>query len=337
VSADSASDTYPSRASALTRLSSQREVSLLAVTIALIITFSILSNRFASLPTAAQILSDLSIVVIVGIGEAIVMFTKNIDVSVGSMVGLSAFFAADFGAKNPHLPLIAIILAGCFLGLVLGAINGLLVASLKVPSIMITLGTLYVYRGLDAGLAGSGQVTVQDLPPGYNLISDWSAYGFPGVFLYALIIGTVAVVVMRYTFFGRSLFALGSNPLGAETQGVGSRRGVFLAFALSGLLCGFAGVLWGARYGTVDSSSASGFELVVLAAVVVGGVSVNGGSGSIVGVLFGALILQIIAQGLGLLNVSQFWLQAVEGGVIILAIVFDLVLRRRTSSRGERA
>ncbi len=324
-------------ASAFKRIAGQREVSLGAVALVLVVLFSVLSSRFATLPTLGQIVADLSIVLIVGIGEAIVIFTKNIDVSVGSMVGLTAFFAADFGSKHQTVPLIFVILLSCFLGLVLGSINGLLVSTLKVPAIMVTLGTLYIYRGMDAALAGSGQVTVQALPPGYNDIAGWTFFGFPGIFLYAAVIAAITAVFMRFTFFGRSLLALGSNPLAAEKQGVRSKRGIFFAFALSGLLCGFAGVLWGARYGTIDSSSASGFELVILAAVVVGGVSVNGGSGTIIGVALGALILQIISIGLGLLNVSQFWLQAIEGAVIILAIVFDLIVRRRTESKGQRA
>lgn len=337
MSTNSEQRSFDPRQGLVRRLTGQREVSLVAVSIVLVLVFAVLSNRFATMPTLGQVVADMSIVLIVGIGEAIVIFTKNIDVSVGSMVGLTAFFAADFGSKHQSLPLIFVILAACTLGLVLGAINGLLVSTLKVPSIMVTLGTLYVYRGLDAGLAGSGQVTVQALPPGYNAIADWTFFGFPGIFLYALVITAIAIVFMRYTYFGRSLLAIGSNALAAEKQGVRSRRGIFFAFALSGLLCGFAGVLWGARYGTIDSSSASGFELVILAAVVVGGVSVNGGSGTIIGVALGALILQIIAMGLGLLNVSQFWLQAIEGAVIILAIVFDLIFRRRTESKGQRA
>jgi rhamnose transport system permease protein len=141
---------------------------------------------------------------------------------------------------------------------------------------------------------------------------------------------------IRHTYSGRSMFALGSNPEAAEKIGIASKRWIFGAFALSGVLCGFAGVLWGARYGTVDSSAATGFELVVLAAVVVGGVSVNGGSGSIAGVLLGAAILSVISIGLALMDVSQFWLQAIQGLVILAAIVFDIALRRRVDVKGAR-
>jgi rhamnose transport system permease protein len=325
------------RPNPLKRVLARREVSLLAVLVVLFAAFSVLSPRFASLVTVGQILNSMSIVVIVGIGLTLVLMTRNIDVSVGSMVGLTAYFAADFASKNPQLPLIVVVLASCALGLVLGSFNGLIVATLRVPSIMVTLGTLYVYRGVDSMLAGSNQVTASAMPDGYDSIASWTLLGVPGLIVYAFVLALVAHFFIRYTFSGRSVLAVGSNPVAAEKMGIRSKRWVFFVFALSGLLCGFAGVLWGARYGTVDSSVATGYELTVLAAVVVGGISVNGGSGSIGGLLIGAAILSVISTGLALLNVSQFWLQAIQGAVIVLAIVSDALIRNRADARGVSA
>jgi rhamnose transport system permease protein len=322
------------RSSLVSRLVAQREVSLVAVLVVLFALFSALSNRFAGLGTLAQILNSMAIVIIVGVGLGLVLMTRNIDVSVGSMVGLTAYVAADFATSNPHVPILVVILGSCLLGLVLGSINGLIVATLQVPSIMVTLGTLYIYRGIDSAIAGSRQVTAQSLSGEYEGLASWSVFGIPGLIVYAFAIAAAAHVFIRHTFSGRSMLAIGSSPLAAEKMGITSKRLVFAAFALSGLLCGFAGVLWGARYGTVDSSVASGYELVVLAAVVVGGVSVNGGSGSIGGIVLGAAILSVISTGLGLLNVSQFWLQAIQGVVIVAAIVTDAVIRSRVAARG---
>lgn len=319
------------------KLLAQREISLVIVLVVLFGAFSLLSNRFASLNTVAQILNSMAIVIIVGVGLGLVLLTRNIDVSVGSMVGLTAYVAADFHAQNPQIPILLVIVLSCGLGLVLGSVNGLLVASLQVPSIMVTLGTLYIYRGIDSAVAGSRQVTAQGLKGEYEGLASWSLFGIPGLVIYAFIIAILAHVFIRYTFSGRSVLAIGSNPDAAATMGIASKRLVFGAFALSGLLCGFAGVLWGARYGTVDSSVASGYELVVLAAVVVGGVSVNGGSGSIGGIVLGAAILSVISTGLGLVNVSQFWLQAIQGAVIVAAIVSDSIIRTRVEARGVRA
>jgi ribose/xylose/arabinose/galactoside ABC-type transport system permease subunit len=289
--------------------------------------FSVLAPRFATLGNVTQVLNSMAITVIVGIGLGMVLMTRNIDVSVGSMVGLTAYFAAEFASKNPDVPLVWVILASCLLGLVLGSVNGVIVATLRVPSIMVTLGTLYIYRGLDSMLAGSSQVTANSLPAGYGEIASLPVLGIPALVVWAGLITVVAHEFSRHIYTGRSLLAIGSAPLAAEKVGLRDRRWVFTVFALSGLLCGFAGVLWGARYGTVDSSVASGYELTVLAAVVVGGVSANGGSGSIAGVLIGASILSVISTGLALLNVSQFWLQAIQGAVIVAAVVIDAALR----------
>lgn len=319
------------------RLFARREVSLVAVLAVLFLIFGLLNNRFASFATVAQVLNSMSIVIIVGVGMALVLMTRNIDVSVGSMVGLTAYFAADLAAKNPQLPILVVLLASCLLGLLLGCVNGLIVATLNVPSIMVTLGTLYIYRGIDSAIAGSNQVTAQNLSGPYESIASWSLFGIPGMVVYAFIIAIAAHVFIRHTLSGRSMLAIGSNPLAAGKLGIPSKRLVFGAFAVSGLLCGFAGVLWGARYGTIDSSVATGYEIVVLAAVVVGGVSVNGGSGSIAGVVLGAAILSVIATGLGLVNVSQFWLQAIQGAVIVAAIVTDSIIRNRVEARGALA
>lgn len=326
----------PAEPSAIRGLLGRREVSLLIVLAGLVLLFALLSDRFATGGTAAQVLTNLSIVVIVGVGLAMVLMTRNIDVSVGSMVGLTAYFAADFSAENPGLPIPVVVLASCLLGLLLGSVNGALVATLRVPSIMVTLGTLYIYRGIDSAIAGSNQVTAQNLSQDYNDIASWDLVGVPGMFLYALLIAGAAHLFLRHTYSGRSLLASGSNPEAATKLGLASRRWVFVAFAVSGLLCGFAGMLWGARYGTVDSSVATGYEIVVLAAVVVGGVSVNGGSGSVGGVVVGAAILSVIAVGLALVNVSQFWLQAIQGLVIVVAIVSDVLIRRRLQGTGAR-
>jgi len=339
MSAETAQAARPAapRASIMRRALARRETSLLAVLILLVIVFSLLTPRFATLGNAAQILNSMAITVIVGIGLAMVLMTRNIDVSVGSMVGLTAYFAADFSARNPQVPLILVILGSCLLGLILGSINGVIVATLRVPSIMVTLGTLYIYRGVDSMLAGSRQVTANSLPPGFGEIASFSLLGVPALVVYAAVIAIAAHVFTRHSYSGRSLLAIGSAPAAAEKLGIPARRWVFLTFAVSGLLCGFAGVLWGARYGTVDSSVASGYELTVLAAVVVGGVSVNGGNGSILGVLIGAAILSVISTGLALVNVSQFWLQAIQGAVIVTAIVVDALIRRRSEARGMRS
>lgn len=326
--------TAPAPAPVEPRRRIHREAGLGVVLVVLVALFATLTPRFATGDTFAQIGTDLSIVLIVAVGQALVLFTRNIDVSVGSTVGLTAYLAAGLTAAVPGLPLVLTVLVACLLGAALGAVNGALVATLKVPSIMVTLGTLYIFRGINSAMAGSSQITAQNLPDSYSAIATGTVLGIPLMFLYALAVAGLAHLVVRHTFTGRAMLAVGSDPASAERTGIASQRLVFGAYTVTGLLCGLAGVLWGARYGTVDSSVATGFELVVLAAVVVGGVRITGGVGSVSGVVLGAAILSVISTGLALADVSPFWLQAIQGLVIILAITFDLVLRRRLESRG---
>ncbi len=313
----------------IARIISHREASLLLVLVALLVAFSLLSSRFLTTGTMTQLLINTAIIVMVAVGQALVLFTRNIDVSVGSMIGVTAVFASSTASDYSFLPLPVIVLATCGVGLALGSVNGVLVARLRVPSIMVTLGTLYVFRGLVSVLTGSNQITSQFLAPGYADIPLWNFAGIPGIFMYAAVIVVITHVFVERTYPGRSLLALGSNPVAAEKLGIASRKLVYGAFAVSGILCGLAGVMWGGLYGTVDSSVGIGFEIVVLAAVVIGGVSTLGGSGTIAGVFIGSAILSVISVGLALLNVSQFWVQALTGAVILGAVVAELVLRRR--------
>lgn len=313
-----------------------RVLSLMVVAVIMAMFFSIASGRFLTRTNLTHMLIEMSLVIIVGVGEALVLISKNIDVSIGSIVGFSAYFTADFASKHPTVPLVIIVGVAILIGLVLGSFNGLIISNLGVPSIMVTLGTLYVYRGLDSILAGASQVTSQNLPKSFRQIAGWSLFGIPGMFIYALIVCAIAWTFLQHTYAGRSLLALGNNPSAAKKMGIKSRKWIFIVYALSGSLAGFAGVLWCARYGTVDSSTATGYELVVLAAVVVGGINVNGGTGSIGGVLVGASILGIISVGLSLLNVSQFWVQAIQGAAIIVAISSDMIINKRLRRRGAK-
>jgi len=305
---------------------------LVVVCIFLFIGFSLKSDRFLTTSSISQLLISASIIAIVGVGEAFVLISRNIDVSIGSIVGFSAYFTAHIAAQNHRIPLPVVVLIGVFIGMILGSVNGLIVSKLEIPSIMVTLGTLYVFRGVDSMIVGSNEVTAQFLSKSFSRISNWTFLGLPGMFFYAVVICIFGWAVLEHTFSGRALAALGSNALAAKKLGIKSTKLVFMVYLISGGLAGFAGVLWAAHYGTVNSTTGFGFELVVLAAVVVGGVSVNGGSGSIAGVFFGSLILGTISVGLALVNVSQFWVQAIQGAAIIIAISLEVIFKNRQGS-----
>lgn len=307
-----------------------RELGLLVVLLFIILIVGIQAPRFLSIDNFVQILLSVAIIAIVAVGETLVVLTRNVDLSVGSMVGVTAFVTAYFFKQLPQGNLLLGILLGCALGLVLGMINGLIVSYGRVPAIVATLGTLYVYRGLVFIFAANttSQVNASDVPTGYLALATTQVFGIPALILIAAVIAVVVGYFLHASHTGRQLYAVGSNPEAAKMIGIRGSRLVFATFAASGLLCGLAGVLWGARFGTVDATNATGLELQVIAAVVVGGVNIFGGSGTILGAVLGAIVLGTLQNALNILNISQFWLQAMYGAAIILAVVLDAFITR---------
>ncbi|GAC1434881.1 MAG: ABC transporter permease [Ktedonobacteraceae bacterium] len=317
-----------------------RELGLLVVLLIIIAVVGIQVPNFLSVSNLEQILLSVAILAIVAVGETLVVLTRNIDLSVGSIVGFTAFVAADLFKQQPGSNLFLAILLGCTLGLVLGCINGLLVTVGRVPAIIVTLGTLYIFRGFDFVIAGGTQVSASDVPDSFLSLATTRILGIPALILFAAAIALIFAYLLRFSRTGRELYAIGSNPEAARLVGIRSNSLIFGAFLLSGLLCGFAGVLWGARFATVNSTAATGLELQVIAAVVVGGVNTFGGSGTILGAILGAIVLGTVNDALNLLKLSQFWLQAIDGGAILVAVALDAFitgwLQRALITRRQR-
>jgi rhamnose transport system permease protein len=220
-------------------------------------------------------------------------------------------------------------LVGVAIGLVLGMVNGFIVTVLRVPAIVATLGTLSIVRGIDYLIAGSHQVPVAALPDGFTDAAYASFFGIPPFVLLTVGIVAVTAIFLRQSRFGRQFYAVGSNPEAAAILGIRARVVVFAAFSACGLLAGVAGVMWVIEFGTINGTSANGVVLQVVAAVVVGGVNIFGGSGTVVGAALGALFLGFIGNALLLVGLSQFWLQAIYGLVILLAVSADAIILRR--------
>lgn len=307
-----------------------RELGLLVVLLFIIVFVGVQAPRFLSIDNFEQILLSIAILVIVSVGETLVILTRNVDLAVGSMVGFTAFVTAYFFKQLPDTNLLLGILLGCGLGLALGIINGLIVSFGRVPAIVATLGTLYAYRGLVFVFAANttSQVNASDVPTSYLALATTEIFGIPALILIAAIIAIIVGYYLHASPKGRQLYAIGSNPEAASIIGIRRDWLVFATFAASGLLCGLAGVLWGARYATVDATNATGLELQVIAAVVVGGVNIFGGSGTIFGAVLGAIVLGTLQNALNILNISQFWLQAIYGAAILVAVILDAFITR---------
>jgi rhamnose transport system permease protein len=265
----------------------------------------------------------------VAIGQMMVILTASIDLSVGSVVGLVAMVIGLLVRDNPEIPMVMTVLLGTLLGLVLGSINGIIVTKGRVPPIITTLGTLSIYRGLVLVVSKGEWIDAYRLPPSFPRITRIPIFGVPALIIYALIIAVVAYYFLRFTRTGRQIYAVGSNPPAARLAGIRANRIVLLVFLISGTLAGLGGVLWASRFAAVANDTGTGFELQTVAACVIGGVAIFGGSGSVPGVLLGSLLLGIIVNALTLTGISPFWRLTVQGLIIILAVVADALIARR--------
>ena len=314
----------------------QRELSLVALMFVLGAGVSMVAPQFLSVANFSQVAVLASVVAVAAIGEAVVVITRGIDLSVEAMVGLVAYAVARSLELQALDPAGAIAL-GLAIGLVLGMVNGFIVTVLKVPAIVATLGTLSIFRGIDYVIAGPHQVPLAGLPQGFTDPARADVFGVPVFVLITIAVVVVGSVFLRSTRFGRQVYAVGSNPEAAAILGIPSRLVVFVAFSLCGLLSGLAGVMWVMEFGTINGTAATGAVLGIVAAVVVGGVNTLGGSGTLAGAAIGALFLGFIANALILVGLNQFWLQAIYGVVILVAIGSDQIIRRGVQRANTRS
>ncbi|MGZ0712788.1 ABC transporter permease (plasmid) [Coraliomargarita sp. W4R53] len=274
-----------------------------------------------------------SLLLLVAVGSAIVIITRNVDLSVGSVVGLTAYLTGRMFIDFPGIPLIAVFAGGVIMGGLLGLINGSLVAFARVPALVITLGTMYIYRGLNVAWTGSDRINASDLPKDFRALGTDQIFGIPILTIIAVVVLIAAAWYLRNLRSGREMYAIGSDPAAAHLYGLRVTRRVIGAFVVSGALAGLAGVLYAARYGTVSSSAGFGWELQAIGAAVIGGVAISGGVGTVWGAAIGAFLLLTINRALPILGIDDFWQRAVVGALILGAIVLDRVLAVRQHRR----
>jgi rhamnose transport system permease protein len=314
-------------------LTRSREFSVF-LALAILVAATVAANpRFLSAQSTKDLLLNSSILVILAVGQAIVIVTKNVDLSVGSVLGLTAFATGKVFIGLPDLPVIAMLAIGIGLGAALGAVNGALIAVAKVPSLVVTLGTLYIFRGVDFAWAQGQQINPSNLPEAFLALGGGAVLGLPYLALIALAVVVAFGLYLRNYRSGREFYAIGSDVLAARLYGIGVGRKVFTAFAISGALAGLAGVIYAAKYGNLDATAGQGLELNVVAAAVVGGVAIAGGVGTVYGAAIGAVLLTTITSALPVLGVSPFWQRAMIGALILASIALDRYLALRTERR----
>lgn len=310
----------------------QREMPVALAFVALVAITGFLNPRFLAPQSLKDLLLNATIIAILSAGQAVIIISRNVDLSVGSMLGISGFTVGTLFAKFPEIPIPVVFIIGILVGALLGVVNGLLVSLAQVPSLVITLGTLYVFRGVNNAWAGGTEYFSGDRPKEFGNLSVDTILGFPIITLLAFLVIAALTIYLTKFRSGRDFYAIGSDPVAAKLFGIPVAKRIFMAFVLSGALAGLAGVLYASRYSSVGARTGLGLELDVVAAVVVGGVAIFGGSGSVVGASIGAFLLTTITSSLTAIQVDKFWQQAVVGVLIISAIVVDRV----TALRAER-
>ena len=309
-----------------------RESGIVVVLVVFVAITAAVQPRFLSATNIQFVLVDTTVFALLALGETMVVISRNVDLSVGSVLGLSAYLSTSLFGPHPGIPIVVVFLAGLGIGLACGVANGIMVAAGRVPSLVVTLATLYIFRGIDILIVGGKEVVAQSLPSAFLEIPRATVFGIPDLAIAIAVVVGIGAYYLRTFRSGRDLYAIGSNPAAARLAGLPVGRRVFTAFAISGAIAGVAGVLWGAQYGTINSTAGTGYELQVMSAVVVGGVAIFGGSGSVVGAALGALLLSTISSALYVLGISPFWDQAIWGFLLLLAIALDQMITERLTS-----
>ena len=313
--------TPPSAAAAEQRtpISLGRESGGILVLLIFIAALILTTNDFLTLTNLDNLVRQVAVFAILSIGQLFVILTGGIDLSVGSVLGLSGGVTALLLAAGAPIPLA--ILAGLLVGLFVGLINGQLVSRLKLPPFIATLGMLGIARGVVLLLTGAR--TIAPLPDAFNIIANGSILGLPSLFWILILVAIVAAFVLGRTVFGRYVYAVGSNAESSRLSGVPVNVVLIAVYSISGLLAGFAGVLTTSRLGAGIPTAGTGYELQAIAGAVIGGASLSGAKGRTIGAVLGALIMAILANGGNLLGVDHVYLQIAIGLLIILAVYFD--------------
>jgi rhamnose transport system permease protein len=311
----------------------RRDLGLAAVTLALLVLVSLRFAGFAKPANLLEVFDDTSILILLALGQMSVLLTRSVDLSVASNVAFTGICVALLNQSFPDLSIVVIVLVSLLIGAALGALNGLLVWLLEMPSIVVTLGTMAIYRGFTFVLSKGAWVTSNEMTSAFQNAIHTRLLGLTTLSWLAIFAVIAAGFILRFTAFGRRFYLAGGNPSAASYVGVNVGKAQFASFVISGLIAGLCGYLWVARFAVAYTDVALGFELQVIAACVIGGVSIAGGIGTVAGVLIGCLFLGIIKNALPLIGISPFWQMAVSGVVITLAVVLNA---RREQSGGRQ-
>lgn len=309
----------------------KRETGIAVMIVLFCLAVTLYKPQFFTLNNLRVILLLTPLVMIAAMGQMLVLVARHVDLSMGSMLGLSAMITGMMFRDMPEIPWGLGFIVAIGVGTLLGLANGALVTIFKLPAIIVTLGTLNLYRGLTFIVSNARQVDRQFIPSDLKAMSQTSPiFGVPWIIFMAFGVAILTYWFAMHTKVGRQIFALGSNPVAAPLRGIKVTQVTLLVFAIAGALSGLAGIMYASRWGFVNPSNTGfGFEFQVIAAVVIGGVSINGGVGSVLGVVLGVLLMGCVAAALPLLGIPGTAQGAIYGAVILIALLIDRSVRQQ--------
>lgn len=311
---------------------SRRDAALGVLTLVLLVAVSVAFPGFASPANLAGVLDDTALLIMLALAQMLVILVRGVDLSAAANLALCGMLAALFNRAYPDAGVMPVLVLSIAAGGVLGAFNGLLVWKLRLPPIVVTLGTMSIYRGVIYLLSRGAWINENELSREFVA---WPRLQFLGLSLLAwlsLIVAVAFIVALRRTRGARNLYAAGGNPDAAAYSGIDVGRLQFFAYTIGGGIAGLCGYLWVARFAVAYTDIALGFELQVIAACLIGGVAIAGGVGSALGVLIGCLFLGIIRSSLPLVGISAFWQMFINGVVILVAVLLAARSWRRPQS-----
>lgn len=307
----------------------RREAFLAAIIIGLVLAVGARAPVFLSGESLNGVLTDTAILAMMALAQMVVILTRGIDLSVAANLALSGMVVALLSTVAPDLPIVATLAIATATGAGLGVLNGALVAFVGIPPIVVTLGTLAIYRGLVFVVSGGRWISSDKMAAGFLAFPHETLLGLSTLVWLAILVALLMALFLGRTRTGRGLYAVGGNPVAARYCGIDLPRQQLLVFTLSGAVAGLCGYLWVARFGIAYTEIALGFELSVIAACVIGGVSIGGGIGSVTGTILGAAFLGVVVNALPVINVSPFWQMAISGAVILAAVVVNARAEQR--------
>ena len=316
----------------MTAFVKSREALLVAVIVALLALIASRFPAFVAPDNLARVFNDTAPLIVLAIGQALVILTRCIDLSVAANLALTGMICAMINVAMPGLPVAAVLVIAMSLGGIMGAINGTLVWKLSIPPIVVTLGTMTIYRGTIFVISDGAWVNAHEMSDSFTGFPRAQVLGLPMLSWIALAVAGLFFVVVARTPLGRAFYAVGGNPNAAVYTGLDVGRTQFWAFVISGTLAGLVGYLWVARYSVAYVDIAAGFELEVVAACVIGGIAIAGGAGTVLGAILGALFLGIVKNALPVIGISPFWQLAISGSAIVVAVAFNA---RSSRSKGR--